>query len=247
MSFVRIEPAVTVKLVLLLAAGRVSLNMVCSPDFLKTAGSKDKKDDSDDPKGIWQIHEALVNYATLMHVLWPYHYAWLNIWRLLVEVRFGELVSADERDRTTLVTRFFNAVTKENSGRATRKQEPLSFDDVKKKWERIVSASFPRVAAAKPAAAPQNNNRGQPGAVRGAGQGRGGLQRGRVATPRASFKGGPVCFAYNQVGGCGRPTAPGGCVDNGSTPPRLYHHVCNFLTRATNNFCLKQHPRHSNH
>jgi hypothetical protein len=224
----------------------VSLNMVCSPDFLKTAGSKDKKEEGDDPKGIWQIHEALVNYATLMHVLWPYHYAWLNIWRLLVEVRFGELVSADERDRAALVTRFFNAVTKENSGRATRKQEPLSFDDVKKKWERIVSASFPRVAA-KPAAAPQNNNRGQSGAGRGAGPGRGGLQRGRVATPRASFKGGPVCFAYNQVGGCGRPTAPGGCVDNGATPPRLYHHVCNFLTRATNNFCLKQHPRHSNH
>jgi hypothetical protein len=94
--------------------------MVCSPDFLKTAGSKDKKEDGDDPKGIWQIHEALVNYATLMHVLWPYHYAWLNIWRLLVEVRFGELVSADERDRAALVTRFFNAVTKENSGRATR-------------------------------------------------------------------------------------------------------------------------------
>jgi hypothetical protein len=82
----------------------VSLNMVCSPDFLKTDGRKDKKEDSDDPKGIWQIHEALVNYATLMHVLWPYHYAWLNIWRLLVEVRFGELVSADERDRTALVT-----------------------------------------------------------------------------------------------------------------------------------------------
>jgi hypothetical protein len=191
--------------------------MVCSPDFLKTSG-KDKKEDSDDPKGIWQIHEALVNYATLMHVLWPYHHAWLVIWRLLVEVRFGELVSADERDRTALITRFFNAVTKENSGRATRNQEPLCFDDVKKKWERIVSASFPR-AAAKPAATPQNGNRGQAGATRGGGPGRGGVQRGRVATPRATFKGGPVCFAFNQVGGCGRPTAPGGCLDNGITPP----------------------------
>ena len=116
-----------------------------------------------------------MNYATLMHVLWPFHHAWLIIWRLLVDVRFGELVSADERDRVGLVTRFFNAITKENSGRATRKQEPLSFDDAKKKWERIVSASFPR-AAAKSAPMPQNGGRGQTGAARGAGPGRGGAQ-----------------------------------------------------------------------
>jgi hypothetical protein len=224
----------------------VTLGMVCSPDFVKSS-AKEKSDENEDPKGIWQIHEALVNYATLMHVLWPYHYAFIVIWRLLVEVRFGELISGN---RVAVVTRFFNAITKENIGRATRGQEPLDFDSAKKKWDRIVCASFPKTVPGSAAATQQERSR-LPAGGRGGGNagGRGGQQKARNVTPRASFRGGPVCFAFNQVGGCGRPAAPGGggCTDNGVTPPRLYHHVCNFFTKATNAHCLKQHPRHNNH
>jgi hypothetical protein len=222
---------------------------VCSPDFVKTA-AKGKGDENDDPKGMWQIHEALVNYATLMHVLWPYHYAFLVIYRLLVEVRFGELISGNERDRVAVVTRFFNAITKENSGRATRGQEPLDFDSAKKKWDRIVSASFPKTVSGPATIAHQERNRLTTGSRGGSmAGGRGGQQKARNSTPRASFKGGPVCFGFNQVGGCGRPAAPGagGCTDNSVTPPRLYHHVCNFFTKSTNAHCLKLHARYNNH
>jgi len=120
--------------------------MVSSPDFVK-ASTSDRRDDYEEPKAMWQVHEALYNYDVLMHSLWPTNYAPLVIRHVLVEQRYGELACSAEKDRVKLISRFFNAITKENSGRATRRQEPMSFDLAKKKWDRIVCASFPRPLA----------------------------------------------------------------------------------------------------
>ena len=225
--------------------------MVSSPDFIKASG-KDKKEDSEEPKAMWQVHDALCNYDAVMHSLWPTNFAPIVIRRVLADQRYGELVCSEEKDRVLLVSRFFNAVTKENAGRATRRQAPMPYDLAKKKWDRIVCASFPRVISGSLEA--QRIERAAEHSTRGRGGGRGnrgnagggGGRGGRNSTPRASFRGGPVCFAFNQAGGCGKIQVQGGCKDN-AVPPNTYHHVCNFLTKATSMYCLKAHARHNSH
>jgi hypothetical protein len=76
----------------------VTLGQMSGPDFVKTS-QQGRADDGEEPKSIWQIHEALLNYATAMHSLWPFNYAHLVIQRILVESRFGETVCAEEKDR----------------------------------------------------------------------------------------------------------------------------------------------------
>jgi hypothetical protein len=68
-----------------------------------------------------------------------------------------------------------------------------------------------------------------------------------MRTP-ARFNGVPVCFGYNNKGGCRR-AAPGAnvCKDGNTT----FAHVCNFYIKGTGGkadaHCLGPHSRVGNH
>lgn len=65
------------------AGVEVTLAQLQSPNFVKTK----RKDGEDGPTEIWQVHDALTNYAALMHSLWPTNFAPLVIQKILVDSR----------------------------------------------------------------------------------------------------------------------------------------------------------------
>ena len=68
----------------------VTLSQFQSPNFIKTK-KQDKKEGDDEPTQVWQVNDALVNYAAVMHSLWPTNFAPLVIQKILVDSRYGVL------------------------------------------------------------------------------------------------------------------------------------------------------------
>lgn len=66
----------------------VTLAQLQSPNFIKTK-KHDKKDSDEEPTQVWQVHDALANYMTVMHNLWPTNYAPIVIQRILVDNRWA--------------------------------------------------------------------------------------------------------------------------------------------------------------
>ena len=200
------------------------------------------------------LQEAVCNYMTACHVLWPFDYAPLVILRILVENRWGEAAGADMRERVALVSKFFNEVVSENSGRAVRGEPPLDYERARAKWNRVVELSFPQLGYVTQAA----NVAGPSGAGARTGGRPGGGGNGRPATdgrsaggsagsgnPRAMHNGRAVCFQFNQRDGCKRQRgANDACRDPAG---RLYAHYCNHYDKKKGMHCLAMHPRCANH
>jgi len=206
--------------------------MLLRSNFHKDGG---KGGDLAEPAEVRHLQEAVCNYMTVCHVLWPFDYGPLVIFRVLVENRWGEAAGADMRERVGLVTRFFNEVVSDNSGRAVRGEPPLEYEKVRAKWSRQVELSFPQLSFLKAKAGRDGrDSRGQQGA------GKGGLN-----TPRAMHNNRLVCYAFNQKDGCKRPRgAADACKDaNG----KLFAHYCNNFDRVKGTHCLAMHPRCANH
>jgi hypothetical protein len=68
----------------------VTLSQFQSPNFIKTK-KQDKKEGDDEPTQVWQVNDALVNYAAVMHSLWPTNFAPLVIQKSLVDSRCSVL------------------------------------------------------------------------------------------------------------------------------------------------------------
>jgi hypothetical protein len=89
------------------------------------------------------IQEAVLNFATVQHAIWPADYSGLVILRVLVEARWGEIAGEDERKRLALVKKFFGDTARENAGRAVRREPPLDYEQTKQKWSRAVETVLP--------------------------------------------------------------------------------------------------------
>ncbi len=219
----------------------IELKALLRANFHKDGG---RINDMAEPAEVRQLQEALVNYLTVSHVLWPFDYGPLVLLRVLVENRWGEAAGTDMKERVGLVSRFFNEVISDNSGRAVRGEPPLDYEKVRAKWGRIVEMSFPQLgylAVPVAAPAPPPAQKGQAKAGKAANQdGKGG-----ISTPRATHNGRPVCFAFNQRDGCKRQRgAADACRDPAG---KLYAHYCNFYCRTRKMHCLAPHPRCANH
>jgi hypothetical protein len=227
----------------------IELKMLLRANFHKDGG---KSSDMAEPAEVRHIQEAVCNYLTVSQVLWPFDYGPLVILRVLVESRWGEAAGADMRERVGLVSRFFNEVVSDNSGRAVRGEPPLDYEKARAKWARLVEVSFPQLGqlggtgAAVAAGGTAGRGRGGGGsrgggATRGGGAGRGG---GGTA-PQATHNGRLVCFNFNSSGGCKRQQAArDACKDSAG---KQYAHYCNYLDKARNVYCLAMHPRCANH
>lgn len=203
---------------------------------------------------IRNLQEAVTNFITASQILWPFDYGPVVLLRILVEQRWGEAVAGDSRARIALVTRFFNEVASDNSGRAVRGEPPLDYEKTKSRWNRCVEGFLPQptpvvgMTATAQAAAPAGSSSGSNSGGRGQGGSRGGGQsRARPAnsSPRAVHNGRLVCFNYNQRQGCTRQQASRDACKDASG--KVYAHYCNFFDKARNAFCLAMHPRCVNH
>jgi len=220
----------------------IELKMLLRANFHKDGG---KGGDMAEPAEVRHIQEAVVNYMTASHVLWPFDYGPLVLLRVLVECRWGEAAGGDMRERVALVSRFFNEVVGDNSGRAVRGEPPLDYEKVRAKWARMVELAFPQLGFLGAGSAAAGSQKGeQKGSKEARGQAGGGA-KGGLSTPRASHSGRPVCFAFNQKEGCKRQRGAGdACRDQNG---KLYAHYCNFYDRAKGAHCLEMHPRCANH
>jgi uncharacterized membrane protein YgcG len=223
------------------------------------------------------VEEALMNFVAVLRHLHPADYSGLVIQRVMAEAAWAEGAGSNMKERVSLLRKFFDEVMRENSGRAVRQEAPLTCELARNRWARIVAAACPQLSllgmgggqmvvfgsAAKPAGFQNRGNAGGGGS--GGGQGRGGGaaaggggagnsgaagQRGQGVVMRtpARFNGVPVCFGYNNKGGCRR-AAPGAntCKD-GNT---IFAHVCNFYIKGVggkaDSHCLGPHSRVGNH
>jgi len=225
----------------------IELKMLLRSNFHKDGG---KGGDLAEPAEVRHLQEAVCNYMTVCHVLWPFDYGPLVIFRVLVENRWGEAAGADMRERVGLVTRFFNEVVSDNSGRAVRGEPPLEYEKVRAKWSRQVELSFPQLsflgsAAAAAAATGTGGAKAKAGRDGRDSRGQQGAGKGGLNTPRAMHNNRLVCYAFNQKDGCKRPRgAADACKDaNG----KLFAHYCNNFDRVKGTHCLAMHPRCANH
>jgi len=226
----------------------IELKMLLRANFHKDGG---KGGDMAEPAEVRHIQEAVCNYLTVSQVLWPFDYGPLVIMRVLVENRWGEAAGADMRERVSLVSRFFNEVASDNSGRAVRGEPPLDYEKARAKWTRLVEVTFPQLGYVAAAAATAGTGSGGAGRGRGggrggaAGRGAGAAGRGGGTGPVAMHSGRLVCFSFNSVAGCKRQQAArDACKD---VAGKHYAHYCNYLDKTRNVFCLQMHPRCANH
>ena len=72
----------------------------------------------------------------------------------------------------------------------------------------------------------------------------GGVTQARNTAQRATFRGNPVCFTYNNGRKCATEVNNGrGCKKDGS----FYEHRCNFFLRNEKKYCLQAHCRVQGH
>ena len=235
----------------------VELSMLHGANFTRAKSQGQDSSAWAEPTEVRQLQEAVLNYATVMHILWPFDFGPLVIMRVLIECRWGEAAGSDEKARIMIVSRFFNEIVKENSGRAVRGEPPADFEKARAKYSRIVMSTFPTLGHMSTASTGGNNavinsananNRNQGGArkggrpfIPGGGGGGNGGANGGLNAPKAVHNGRPVCFNLNQASGCGRRQ---GAADACLGPKgALFAHYCNFYDRAAGCFCLAQHPR----
>jgi len=122
-------------------------NVIKLEMFHKANASKDKTDKQEwtTPTEVKHIQDAVACYSAIQRQLWPLDYSGLAITRALIDCKWGEIAGKDEKARCQLITRFFNEVAKENSGRAVRDEPPLTFDETKTRWTTAAEEAFPHL------------------------------------------------------------------------------------------------------
>jgi hypothetical protein len=192
-----------------------------------------------------QVQLAIFNFVAVLHSLHPVDYSGMVILRVLMEAAWAENLGG-EKQRVTVMKRFFEEIVRDNSGRAVRKEPPLDYEQARAKWIRVVASCCPQVNSF------QYGQLGQPVAVAaaaggraegaaakvdaaGKGQGNGGKGGGSGAgfqRAPARFNGVPVCFQYNSKEGCKRKAHGSMACVVGSN---VYAHVCNWLFKGVGN------------
>ena len=225
--------------------------------------SKAEKAEWLEPTEVKHLQEAILNYVVLLNSLWPVDYAGMVITRVLVEANWGMAAGGNEKARVALVRKFFDDTVRDNSGRAVRREPPLTYEEAKAKWTRVLENVLPGLGALGAAAAAQvgvkgkqlagqqhQTKRGGQGGGGGRGGARGGRGGGAGGTPGLQRSGAvasglPVCYQFNLPPGCTRDVAgPNACKD---AKGAHFAHACNWLDKQTNKFCLQLHARHASH
>ena len=206
-----------------------------------------------EPSEVRHLQEAVLNYAVILNALWPLDYAGFVILRVLVEARWGETGSDNEKQRIQLVRKFFDDVVKDNSGRAVREEPPLDYETAKTRWIRTLESLFPSLSLmslnpgmllAKTEKQQQASDKNKRSDKAG---GRSAKKKQTTGSKRqgAALNGVPCCYSFNSLAGCKRAIVKANvCKDEAGVH---YAHACNHLDSATKKHCLQYHPRPGNH
>ena len=229
-----------------------------------------KKDssESDTNECIYQLKDAVDNFATASQQLFPLDPTPIIMYRVLSKYRWAAAV-LDGSARRQIIINFFNSVMRQNVNRASRQAAPICFAEMETTMRTTFlndirmpgdTALLGRVAPPPPAVTAQQFSGGvQRGGRGGRGNrghrgGRGGQQGGRqAAQPQQQqneadkrvpiFEGKGVCYKFNRFGpqGCDRPKEDGGCRSKDNTGH--WAHVCNQLVTEKDDFCYQNHSR----
>ena len=210
----------------------------------------------DAPTSLSQVTEALLNYCSMMQMMWPYDPTGLILLRLVN--KYNHISAASSlTERINIITTFFNTVTRENASRAERKEVILSYEEQEECLKGVlinsgVNSAVPALRTANqlqssmaPTAKPRfpNNLRFQTTSTSTGNSNNSAFNNSGSRNRVVMFAGIPICFNYN-TNTCRNTQTPQGCVDSGK---KNYALQCNKYLAQKNDFCLMKHPRQSNH
>ena len=207
------------------------------------------------PSTLSQVTEALLNYCSLLQMMWPYDPTGIIMLRLVN--KYNHISAAGTlSERISAITAFFNMVCRENSVRAGRKELILSFDEQEECLKEVLqkaginsavpSARSPFVALPYQAtsAKPRYANGSKPPSATFTSNSSAGSNLGNNNRPRVVLhQGTPICFNYN-TGTCKNTQTQTGCIDSNR---KQFAHYCNKYLPQRNDHCFMKHPRVSNH
>jgi hypothetical protein len=228
----------------------VELDMLARCNFSKESRPGEKMPWAEATE-VKHIQEAVLNFATMLHAIWPADYSGLVILRVLVEAKWGEIAGEEDKKRLALVKRFFGDTVRENASRAVRQQEPLDYEGTKLRWNKAVEAVLPQystfgnVMVSSGAGGFKQAAKGQGQKQSGAGKGSGRTGGGGLNTPAAAYNGVPVCYGFNTSMGCSRPKHGQNSCKNQKGAG--FAHVCDWYDFKTKKHCLSFHSRVGNH
>ena len=218
--------------------------------FTASVESKEPAADWESPKAVLAVQEALCNLGDVFHKLWPLDNTPRRLWRVMVRYNYAAKWGVAEKDRCNLLEEFCDRVLRENSSRAAREKEPLSYRQMKERWRDCMeecSSGDGTGQYRKEEGKREDKKQGKAG---GGGKMQGGLFDGQRRTmdgdgnKTTRFQGNLVCFHYNHRNtSCTRKPDGDGC-DNGRGG--VYAHVCNFQ-HANGKYCFGKHKRHEKH
>ena len=222
-----------------------------------------------------QVQLAVQTYVRVHRYLHPIDMSGQTIQLVLTEAGWGDGISNDDRQKVAIIKKFFDSCVNENAKCAGRKKEPLSYDMVKARWIKAVTAAYPQLNMAMlgqqvAAMGGGSHGSGRTSTALGSGasrtdssiqhQGAGGSQlsasggaapatsgpaRTRFGKP-ARFQGLAVCFGYNSTHGCRR-LVGGTAAASCSDGKTHFAHRCNYFIQSKNDHCLADHSKIGNH
>ena len=200
----------------------------------------------EDPSNLSQCQDAMLNFQAVQQQLWPMDPTPTILLKVLTKYKW--IQNGDSlKDKVAAATAFFNALMRENAGRAVRGETVMSFTEQELLMKDTltshgISCAVPIIRIPKfdpPAhnSKKVNDTRSSSNfnSSRKPSGGGGKFQTAKVG-------GNACCYAFNDVGGCHSNTQQrNGCKDSSG---REFAHYCNLFVQASQAHCLKPHPRH---
>ena len=186
-----------------------------------------------EPQSMRQVQEALENYKTLLHLLWPMDQSGNIIGRLLLKYWYIS-AATDPRVRISVICSYFNAIQRLNAKRAANKSTVLNYEEHEKMLKETLASHGLRSEVPYDGAG-RAVDRQEATAASGAR-----LVRTQNKQPRITLVNGlKVCYDFNNSK-CTRKPNQMGCED---AKGDKFAHNCNVYIREKNMHCHAKHPR----
>ena len=221
------------------------------------------------------VQEAVYNYVALLRSLHPADYGGLVILKVLTDAGWAVNIGDGDKQRVGMLRKFFDDVTRENSGRAVRLETPLTVEQGKARWLKTVAAVLPNLSylgmgqqLAAMSAGGGKAKAGKQGKQSGGGggpMGQGGFKQNQPAhqkqnqgaaggggggggglTLRTPARHNGMPVCFGYNNGNCTRLAPGTQAKQCVDGSMTFAHVCNFYVKGVGH-CLADHPKAKNH
>lgn len=193
----------------------------------------------EEPATLSQVQDAVLNFQAVLYSLWPMDPTAIIILKVLNKYRW---ISAGDNlnDKVKAASTFFNAVMRDNAGRAVRGELVMSFDEQERLLKDVLVSSgisstipigrIPKTDVQRSIKQPQQSFKNPVAGKTSAGK----FQVARVGNLG-------VCYSYNDNTCKNATKTTAGCKD---AQNREFAHNCNRFITSKQVHCLGDHPRH---